>query len=44
MTEERPYRAALPAKEAQRELRRVAGCQLDPRVVEALLGVLDSGS
>jgi len=44
MTDERPYRAALPAEEAQRELRRVAGSQLDPRVVEALLGVLDSGS
>ena len=43
------HRAALPrrrwgpAEEAE-ELRRVAGTQLDPRVVEALLGVLDAGS
>jgi diguanylate cyclase (GGDEF)-like protein len=44
MTAERPYRHALPAEEAQEELRRVAGTQLDPRVVDALLGVLDAGS
>jgi len=44
MTAERPYRAALPAEEAKQELRRVAGTQLDPRVVDALLGVLDAGS
>ena len=44
MTTERPYRAALPAEEAKQELRRVAGTQLDPRVVEALLSVLDAGS
>ena len=40
MTTERPYRAALPAAAAKQELRRVAGTQLDPRVVDALLGVL----
>jgi diguanylate cyclase (GGDEF)-like protein len=40
MIAERPYRPALPAREAELELRRVAGTQLDPRVVEALLGVL----
>ena len=44
MTAERPYRSALRAPQAQAELRRVAGTQLDPRVVEALLGVLNAGS
>jgi diguanylate cyclase (GGDEF)-like protein len=41
---ERPYRPARSAQEAERELRRVAGTQLDPRVVDALLGVLHPGS
>ena len=36
----RPYRAALGSDEALAELRRVAGTQLDPRVVEALLAVI----
>jgi diguanylate cyclase (GGDEF)-like protein len=40
MTTHRPYRAALPEAEARAELSRVAGTQLDPRVVEALLAVL----
>jgi HD-GYP domain-containing protein (c-di-GMP phosphodiesterase class II) len=44
MMAERPYRPALPAEEARQELRQAAGTQLDPRVVEALLGVLDAGS
>jgi HD-GYP domain-containing protein (c-di-GMP phosphodiesterase class II) len=44
MIAERPYRPALAQTEAREELRRVAGTQLDPRVVEALLGVLGSGS
>ncbi len=44
MTSERPYRPALAAEEAERELRRVAGTQLDPRVVETLLRVLHAGS
>jgi diguanylate cyclase (GGDEF)-like protein len=44
MTAERPYRRALTARQAEVELRRVAGTQLDPRVVEALLGVLHDGS
>jgi putative nucleotidyltransferase with HDIG domain len=44
MIAERPYRPALGQTEAREELRRVAGTQLDPRVVEALLGVLGSGS
>jgi diguanylate cyclase (GGDEF)-like protein len=42
MTTPRPYRAALPDEEARAELRRVAGTQLDPRVVDALLAVLAS--
>ncbi|MGH2845451.1 MAG: HD domain-containing phosphohydrolase, partial [Thermoleophilaceae bacterium] len=41
MTTDRPYRDALPPEQARAELRRVAGTQLDPRVVEALLRVLD---
>jgi diguanylate cyclase (GGDEF)-like protein len=40
MTAPRPYRAALPEDMAREELRRVAGTQLDPRVVEALLAVV----
>ena len=40
MTSDRPYRRALPLDAAIGELRRHAGTQFDPRVVEALLGVL----
>jgi diguanylate cyclase (GGDEF)-like protein/PAS domain S-box-containing protein len=43
MTSDRPYRAALPEPEAREELRRGAGSQFDPDVVEALLAVLDAG-
>jgi diguanylate cyclase (GGDEF)-like protein len=42
MTTDRPYRAALPHEHAKAELRRVAGTQLDPAVVQALIEVLDS--
>jgi HD-GYP domain-containing protein (c-di-GMP phosphodiesterase class II) len=38
---DRPYRAARTPDEAACELRRVAGSQLDPRVVDALLAELD---
>jgi HD-GYP domain-containing protein (c-di-GMP phosphodiesterase class II) len=40
MTTDRPYRRALPAEEAARELRANTGTQFDPRVVAALLDVL----
>lgn len=40
MTSDRPYRPALAAEEALAELRRGAGSQFDPHVVEVLLGVL----
>jgi diguanylate cyclase (GGDEF)-like protein/putative nucleotidyltransferase with HDIG domain len=36
MTSDRPYRAALPVDAALAELRRCAGTQFDPRVVEAV--------
>jgi HD-GYP domain-containing protein (c-di-GMP phosphodiesterase class II) len=41
MLTERPYRPALSQEEAVAELRRVAGAQLDPAVVEALIETLD---
>lgn len=37
MTSHRPYRRARPADEARRELRRAAGTQLDPWLVERFL-------
>jgi diguanylate cyclase (GGDEF)-like protein len=40
MTSQRPWRPARSSASAHAELRRVAGSQLDPRVVDALLGVL----
>jgi diguanylate cyclase (GGDEF)-like protein len=44
MTEDRPYRRALTTEEAIAELRRCAGTQFDPVVVEALIGVyVDAG-
>ena len=41
MTTDRPYRNALPEDLAIEELRTCAGTHFDPRVVEALLFVLD---
>jgi diguanylate cyclase (GGDEF)-like protein len=41
MTSDRPYREAMPRKDARAELRLHAGSQFDPRVVEALLDVLE---
>ena len=37
MTSDRPYRAALPWADAEREIRAEAGHQFDPDVVEAFL-------
>ncbi|MDX6619600.1 MAG: hypothetical protein QOK36_1986 [Gaiellales bacterium] len=44
MTEERPYREARDRAEALEELRRNAGTQLDPAVVDALCRVLTADS
>jgi diguanylate cyclase (GGDEF)-like protein len=38
MTEDRPYRRAMTSEDAIAELRRCAGAQFDPVVVEALIG------
>ena len=40
MTSDRSYRKALPAEQAQAELRSCSGTQFDPRVVDALLASL----
>ncbi|WP_354702316.1 hypothetical protein DSM112329_02673 [Paraconexibacter sp. AEG42_29] len=40
MTSDRPYRARMPHADAIHELARCAGTQFDPRVTEALIGVL----
>jgi putative nucleotidyltransferase with HDIG domain len=42
MVTDRPYRAAIDSGEAVAELVRHAGSQFDPRVVQALLRVLDA--
>jgi HD-GYP domain-containing protein (c-di-GMP phosphodiesterase class II) len=42
MTTDRSYRARLSYHEAVAELRRCAGSQFDPRVVDALLDVLEA--
>jgi HD-GYP domain-containing protein (c-di-GMP phosphodiesterase class II) len=42
MTSDRPYRNALTHEAALEQLRRHAGTQFDPQVVEALLAVLDA--
>jgi HD-GYP domain-containing protein (c-di-GMP phosphodiesterase class II) len=41
MTTERTYRAAIPHEVACQELRRCAGTQFDPAVVEAFLAVIE---
>ncbi len=41
MTTDRAYRAAMPAAEARRNLLTAGGSQLDPKIVQALLEVLD---
>ncbi|MDQ3777550.1 MAG: diguanylate cyclase [Actinomycetota bacterium] len=42
MTEERPYRRAMTAAEAERELRLCAGSHFDPAVVDALVAARPS--
>lgn len=42
MTNDRPYRKALTHREALNELRRCAGVQFDPVVVERFIAMLDS--
>jgi hypothetical protein len=44
MTTDRPYRAALALDEAIGELRRGAGKQFDPRVVDVLIQIVESWS
>ena len=41
MTTTRPYRAAMPQSVAVAELVKNAGTQFDPRVVDALIAVVD---
>jgi HD-GYP domain-containing protein (c-di-GMP phosphodiesterase class II) len=41
MTSDRPYRKALGREKAEAELRRGAGTQFDPKVVEAFLKLED---
>jgi HD-GYP domain-containing protein (c-di-GMP phosphodiesterase class II) len=44
MTTDRPYRSALPLADAVAELRRCAGTDFDPAVVDALVAVVEKGS
>ena len=39
---DRPYRSGRTHQEATRELRRCSGAQFDPRVIDALVAILDS--
>jgi HD-GYP domain-containing protein (c-di-GMP phosphodiesterase class II) len=39
MLSDRPYRKALPMSHAREEIRRCAGTQFDPRIVEVFLSI-----
>ena len=41
MTTDRPYRKALPIESAMAELRRCAGTQFDPAIVDKFISILD---
>lgn len=41
MTSDRPYRKAMPKEKAMEEIKKSAGTQFDPQVVEAFLKVLE---
>ncbi|MTD45386.1 diguanylate cyclase [Conexibacter sp. W3-3-2] len=43
MTSDRPYRRGMPVASALEELRRCAGTQFDPAVVDAVVRLLDDG-
>ena len=44
MTSSRPYRSAMPHEHAMAELRRCAGTQFDPQVVEAFCDIVEQES
>jgi len=43
MTSARPYRSAMCCEKAVKELRRCAGSQFDPELVEVFLGIIEAG-
>jgi HD-GYP domain-containing protein (c-di-GMP phosphodiesterase class II) len=43
LTSERPYRPAMTPEETRAELERVAGTQLDPKLVTILCKLIDAG-
>jgi HD-GYP domain-containing protein (c-di-GMP phosphodiesterase class II) len=43
MTSARPYRPALPIEDVIKELRKGAGLQFDPRLVETFIGIVEAG-
>jgi diguanylate cyclase (GGDEF)-like protein/putative nucleotidyltransferase with HDIG domain len=43
MSSARPYRPALCAEKVLKELRRCAGSQFDPELVEVFIGIIESG-
>lgn len=44
MTTDRPYRKSLSIEMAKSELRRVAGKQLDPNVISAMISIIEDGT